>query len=250
MPGGVYVYCMTFKTEAEFLAAYDPSAFERPSVATDIVVLTVQDNALRALLIERVEHPHRGRYMAPGGFVGINEDLHDAATRLLSDKTGVTDVFLEQLFTFGSPQRDPRMRVITVAHIAIVPAHQLAHHKGRLFELKVDWSGETGGPARAIDETGTDLSLAFDHADLLGMAVQRIRGRLNYSPIAYSFLPDTFTLRALQNVWELILGHRLNKPSFRRKVLGSGELVPTGQREELVGHRPAELYRFSYPDNH
>lgn len=236
------------RTEQEFLKAYDPGAFPRPSVAADVVVLTVADGALRALVIERTDHPHRGRWMLPGGFVRIDEGVHDAAARLLRDKTGVEGVFLEQLYTFGRPDRDPRMRVITVAHLALVPAERLAPTSGRLCPVRVDWPDEEGGPARVIGPDGADLPLAFDHADILGTAIQRVRGRLNYSPIAYALLPEQFTLRALQEVHERILGHGVNKASFRRKVLGSGELVPTGTHEAEVGHRPAELYRFILDD--
>lgn len=232
------------RTEQQFLDDYDASAFERPSVATDVVVMTVADGALRALIIQRELHPHRGRWMLPGGFVGIDEGLHDAASRLLRDKTGVQDVFLEQLYTFGTPGRDPRTRVITVAYLALVPPHLLSPAQGELADVVVDWAEERGGPARALVE-GRSVEMAFDHADILGTAVQRLRGRLNYTPIAYALLPDAFTLRALQEVHEAILGHPLNKPSFRRKVLGQGELVPTGRRETGVDHRPAELYRLA-----
>lgn len=240
----MYLSMEDSRTEAQFLAEYDASAFDRPSVATDVVVMTVVDGSLKALLIERAEHPHRGRWMLPGGFVGIDEGLHAAASRLLKAKTGVADVFLEQLFTFGQPDRDPRTRVITVGYLALVPHELLAPEHGVLADVVVDWLDEEGGPAKAV-VGGTELPLAFDHADILGMAVLRLRGRLSYTPIAYALLPEQFTLRRLQEVHEAILGHRVNKPSFRRKVLGQGEIVPTGQRETGVDHRPAELYRLA-----
>lgn len=232
------------RSEAEFLARYDPGNFERPSVATDVVVLSVVDGALHTVLIERADFPHRGRWMLPGGFVGIAEGLDTAADRLLRAKAGLTGEFIEQLYTFGRPGRDPRMRIITVAHLALVPAHRLTSHEGALCRIEVPWPGEEGGPAHGARD-GQSLAMAFDHADILGMAVCRVRGRLNYSPIAYALLPETFTLRALQEVHEAILGHRINKPSFRRRLLASGELIATGRRESDTAHRPAELYRRS-----
>lgn len=231
------------QTEADFLRTYDPGEFERPSVATDVVVLTVVDGALHTVLIERSEHPHRGRWMLPGGFVGITEDLEAAAARHLRDKGGLEGQLLEQLYTFGRPGRDPRMRIITVAHLALVPAARLAGHRGTLCRVEVPWEGEEGEAAWGLDAEGRRLPMAFDHADILGMAVGRVRGRLTYSPIAYALLGEVFTLRELQEVHEAILGHRLNKPSFRRRLLASGELIPTGQRETDTAHRPAELYR-------
>ena len=241
----MYLSMKDSRTEQQFLADYDASQFDRPSVATDVVVMTVVDGVLKALVIERTEHPHRGRWMLPGGFVAIDEGLHDAASRLLQAKTGVADVFLEQLYTFGSPNRDPRTRVITVAYLALVPFEKLRPASGALADIVVDWPGEEGGPGHAVLD-GSRLPLAFDHADILGTAVQRLRGRLNYTPIGYALLPEHFTLRRLQEVHEAILGHRVNKPSFRRKVLGQGEIVPTGTRESGVDHRPAELYRLAF----
>lgn len=232
-------------SEAEFLQQYDPGDFERPSVAVDVVVMTVCEGVLQVALIRRDQHPHMGRYMLPGGFVGIDEDILAAANRVLRDKAGVSNIFLEQLYTFGGPGRDPRMRVITVAHVALVPCGVL--ETVATYPVQVDWDGEDGGPAMAVQD-GESLPMAFDHADILGVAVKRLRGRLSYSPVAYSLLPETFTLRALQEVHEAICGHRLNKPSFRRRVLASGELVPTGEREESRAHRPAELYRFALGD--
>ncbi|MCB9762410.1 MAG: NUDIX hydrolase [Alphaproteobacteria bacterium] len=228
--------------EQAFLAAYDPGVFPRPSVATDVVVLTVREGRLVVALYQRAEHPHRGRWALPGGFVRMDEALSTAARRLLRDKVGVQGVFLEQLYTFGDPGRDPRMRIITVAYLALVPPARLQVEKGALAAVEVDWAGEAGGPARAIGPDGAALPIAFDHADILGLAVQRLRGKLRYSPVAYAMLPPRFTLRALQSVHEAILGEALSKPAFRRRLLATGELRATGELESDVDHRPAELY--------
>ena len=236
--------------EQAFLASYDPDAFERPSVTVDVALLTVADRAPHALLVRRGEHPDRGRFALPGGFVGVEEDLEAAATRVLERETGLRDVFIEQLYTFGDLDRDPRTRVITVAYYALVPAARLRaavtpDGDARLARLVVPWAGEAGGEVEAVEAgSGARLPLAFDHAAILGMAVKRLRGKLDYAPIGYQLLPERFTLRQLQDVHESVLGRRLNKGSFRRRMLASGELRATGELEAGVGHRPAELYRF------
>jgi 8-oxo-dGTP diphosphatase len=169
---------------------------------------------------------------------------------VLARKCGLSDVFLEQLYTFGDPGRDPRTRVISVAHIALVDrSHLLEASAGTdaLLHARLDvpWEGETGGPVEARRADGTPLPLAFDHADILGMAVKRIRGKLDYAPIGFQLLPPRFTLLELQRVHETILARPLNKDSFRRRMLASGQLEATGESQQDVDHRPAELYRFT-----
>ena len=233
--------------EQAFLDGYDPSAFERPSVAVDVAVLTVAEGQLWAVLRPRDDHPHQGRWALPGGFVGVDESLDDAAERLLRAKAGLEGVFLEQLYTFGAPDRDPRMRIITVAYYALVPAAQLAGVNGGavVAPLDVPWAGEAGGAVVPRDSSDEVLPTAFDHAEILGLAVKRIRGKLAYSDIGFELLPPAFTLRELRLIHEAILGEPLNKDSFRRRVLASGDVAPTGQRQADVGHRPAALYRFT-----
>ncbi len=199
-------------------------------------------------MIERQEHPNRGKWSLPGGFVGMDESLHDAAARVLQTKVGVSGIFLEQLYTFGQPDRDPRTRVVTVAYYALVDPNKLSFlddgHQARLATIDVPWSGERGGKVQARDDDGKLLPLAFDHAEILGLVVQRLRGKLDYAPIGFELLPRKFTLRMLQTIHETILGRRLNKDSFRRRMIATGLLSATGQLEKDVGHRPAELYRF------
>lgn len=236
--------------EQAFLARYDASIFERPSVSVDVALLSTFDGALQALLLRRDAHPSRHRWSLPGGFVRIDEDLDAAASRVLAAKAGLRDVFLEQLYTFGAPDRDPRTRVVTVAYYALVepsrlaPALELGLSWSRLV---VPWAGEAGGPVSALAPDGAPRALAFDHADILGMAVKRLRGKLNYAPIGYALLPEVFPLRDLQAVHETISGRPLNKDSFRRRMLATEELAPTGRFERAVGHRPAELYRVRPP---
>jgi 8-oxo-dGTP diphosphatase len=178
----------------------------------------------------------------------MDESLDRAATRVLSEKADLAGVYLEQLYTFGDPNRDPRTRVISVGYYALVDhAHLRPSDDAHLAfgQIVVPWKGEAGGPVAVRDAEGRDMPLAFDHADILGMAVKRIRGKLDYTPIGFQLLAETFTLRRLQDVHETILGRKLNKDSFRRRMLASGLLAATGQREAHVGHRPAELYRFT-----
>ncbi len=236
--------------EARFLASYDPSDYERLSVAVDVALVSAFDGGLFTLLTRRHEHPHKGGWALPGGFVRPDESLDDAAARVLREKGGLSSVFLEQLYTFGAPTRDPRTRVVSVAYYALVERRRF-EGTGNLGgdvstpRLRVPWPGETGGRVDALDATGRALPLAFDHGEILGMAVKRLRGKLDYAPVGFELLGDTFTLLELQRVHEAVLGQRVNKDSFRRRMLGTGSLRATGRSQTGVDHRPAELYRFA-----
>jgi 8-oxo-dGTP diphosphatase len=224
-----------------------PKRFEeypRPSVAVDVVCLTVEAGALSVLLYERAIAPQQGTLALPGGFVQIDESLDGAAARLLRDKAGLKRVFLEQLFTFGDPRRDPRGRVISVAYYALLDAARFGHATAKKLKVHVPWPRETGGPVEVLDERGAAQELFLDHADILGLAVKRLRGKLDYTPVGFQLLPEAFTLRQLQDVHEAVLGEPQNKDSFRRRMLASGLLEATGARESDASHRPAELYRF------
>lgn len=245
--------------EQAFLDDYDPQAYDRPSVAVDVAVISAVDGKLRTLLVRRTQHPFRDSWALPGGFVAMDESLEDAAARVLASKARLQSVYLEQLYTFGAPKRDPRTRVISVAYYALVAAPQIAsasegdanptsnlssNPASMLAELRVPWTGESGGPVHALGADGRGLPLAFDHADILGMAVRRMRGKLDYAPIGFQMLGETFTLLELQRVHETVQARPLNKDSFRRRMLASGLLEATGRMQTRVEHRPAELYRF------
>ncbi len=231
-------------------------AYPRPSVTVDVVLLAAVParSALHALVVRRSEPPFGGRWALPGGFVGIDEPLDAAARRVVREKARLADVFMEQLYTFGSPRRDPRGRVITVAYYALVDEARFrqaaAEAKGEVAVARLDvgWEGETGGPVDVVSEhesgAALPLLLAFDHGEIVGMAVKRLRGKLDYTPVGFQLLPPSFTLRQLQDVHETVLGRPLNKDSFRRRILASGLLDATGERQDDVDHRPAELYRF------
>ena len=244
-----------------FLKAYDPTAFDRPALTVDLVLFGLWNGHPAVLLIERAEHPHAGRWALPGSFVRPDETLDAAAARVLGDKAGFTAAEaertrLEQLYTFGAVDRDPRMRIVTVAYLALLPEAvfaQVAEENASLSaaRIAVSWAGESGGSVAAFavrDRTArAALPLAFDHADILALAILRLRGKLDYSDVGFALLPESFTLRQLQDVHEAILGTSLNKPAFRRRMLDRGCLVPTGVREAGTSFRPAELYRFRKP---
>ena len=232
-------------TEAQFLANYDPSRFERPSVAVDVVVLAARADRLETVAVRRNEHPFKDKWALPGGFVHMDESLDAAAARVLREKSGLTDIFLEQLYTFGELKRDPRTRVISIAYYALVDAHRfagVAKHDVTVAQVDISWSGEEGGAVRLM-HGGEVLPIAFDHDRILGTAIKRIRGKLNYTPIGFALLPTAFTLYDIQRVYQTVLNKPLNKDSFRKTILASGWIEPTDKMQVEVGHRPARLYR-------
>ena len=234
--------------EEAFLSGYDASKFPRPSVAVDVALLSAGKDGLHTVVLRRAAHPFKGRWQLPGGFIGLAESLDAAAGRVLARGTGLRGVYLEQLFTFGAPRRDPRTRVLSVAYYALVDgarfADVAAREDARIARVAVPWEGETGGPVELVDHDGRALDVAFDHEEIVGMAVKRLRGKLDYTPIGFQLLPERFTLFDLQRVHETVLGRPLNKDSFRRRMLASGLLEATGEAQKDVDHRPAELYRF------
>ncbi|MCM1283058.1 MAG: NUDIX hydrolase [Muribaculaceae bacterium] len=212
---------MTTETTSEekFLKAYRPDKYERPSVTVDILVFTIQDGRLALLLIRRKNHPYQGKWAIPGGFVDIAESAEAAAARELAEETGVTSVYLEQLYTFSEVNRDPRMRVISIAYLALVPGSALLIHAGSdakeagLFTLA---GGQFVSGEKGI--TLTDADFAFDHAKIINMGVDRLRSKLAYTDIAFEMLGDKhrFTLTELCSVHEAILGVPVHKSNFRR----------------------------------
>lgn len=231
--------------EQVFLEGYDPARYPSPAVTVDLVLMSIVDGAPAALLMRRDAHPAKGLWALPGGFVRIDEGLDEAARRILAEKARMTDAYIEQLYTFGAVDRDPRTRVITVAYCALLPAERFAAalRAGRDLTLaRIAADGETN-PAVATGADGV-LPLAFDHGDILGLAVRRLRGKLDWSPVGFALLPELFTLRQLQDVHEAILGTPLNKSAFRRRMTDKGWIEPTGARETGASFRPAELYRF------
>ncbi len=207
-----------------------------PAVTTDIAVFTIRDGALACLLIRRGARPYKGRWALPGGFVRIDESLDAAAARELQEETGASDVYLEQLYTFGAPRRDPRERVITVAYFALVPAEQLSLQAASDADA-VGWFALDSLPA-----------LAFDHADILAVAQRRLTAKLDYSTIAFQFLPVKFTLSDLHSVYEIVRREPLDKRNFRKWVLALGLVEETDEYRRDGVMRPARLYTARHRD--
>jgi len=205
---------------------------ESVRVAVDIVVFTVRDGALNVLLVKRGVPPFEGKCALPGGFVREGESLEEAALRELYEETGVRDVFLEQLYTFGEPSRDPRGRVISVAYYALIASDKLQLAAGA-DAAEAHWLAANHLPA-----------LAFDHRSILDYALERLRNKLEYTTVGFQLLPEKFTLSALQSVYEAILGRKLDKRNFRRKIALLGILKPLREWRK-TGRKPAQLFRFA-----
>ena len=206
--------------------------YPHPAVTVDGVVFGYDDADLKVLLIQRDLAPFKGKWALPGGFVGIDEGLEDAARRELEEETGITQLYLEQLYTFGEPKRDPRERVISVAYYALV---KLADHQVRAASdaRNVAWFPVADLPA-----------LAFDHEEILEVALKRLKGKIRYEPIGFELLPEKFPLSELQRLYETILEQPLDKRNFRKKILSMGLLADTEEIQQDVAHRAARLYRF------
>jgi 8-oxo-dGTP diphosphatase len=207
--------------------------YPRPALTVDCVVFGFDDADLKVLLIQRGLAPFTGRWALPGGFVLIDEALEAAALRELRDETGLGgDVFLEQLYTFGAPDRDPRGRTVSVAYYALVAL------AGRNITASTDAANAAWFPVNELP------SLAFDHASIVDAAIQRLKAKVRYQPIGFELLPEKFTLSQLQHLYETILERTLDKRNFRKKILSMDVLKETDEIEKDVAHRAARLYQF------
>lgn len=218
-------------------AGYDPRSFPPFAVTADLVVLTVREEALCALVVRRGEEPYAGRWALPGGFVHEDEDVRAAAVRELGEETGLPPgaVHLEQLATYGDPGRDPRMRVVTVAHLALAP--DLPTPAAGTDAAEAEW--------RPVAELLVDAAgLAFDHGEILRDGVERARSKLEYTPLGAAFCRPEFTVAELRRVYEIVWGTTLDPRNFHRKVTRTdGFLEPTGSTTTRDGGRPAQLFR-------
>jgi 8-oxo-dGTP diphosphatase len=236
---------------AKDVAAWRAKWGEGPFVTVDLVVFTLRRSAradtgwsLSMLLVERGKPPFQGRFAIPGGFLEEGETLEHAARRELGEETGISDLgdaVVEQLATFGDPDRDPRARIVSVVHTALVPWDRVRHARGgddaadaRFFDIIDD---------AAVDENGKPIALACDHEAIVRVAVERLRGRVTYTTAPFALMPEVFTLTELQHAYESILGVRLHRRAFRERVERERWVIPTGEVRSGAAHRPARLFR-------
>ena len=284
-------------TEKEFLAQYKPGDYERPSATVDMLLFTVDDSEidsnrempekeLKILLIKRKDHPYMGRWAIPGGFVDINEDMDNAVYRELKEETNIENVFMEQLYTWGNANRDPRMRVISTSYLALVSKEGLNPVAGddaeevkwftvkkEIIEVSEDEyvhslvltsdDGKVVIKNRVIETfkkngviktreakviSQSNVKLAFDHSDIVNLAIDRLRGKLAYTDIAFNLLPEYFTLTELQRVYEAILGKTLIASNFRRdikhKLIETDKILDQSPTGKKIAFRPAKLFKY------
>jgi len=206
--------------------------YSRAALTVDCVVFGFDDGALKILLIRRGIEPFKDAWALPGGFVRTDETLDAAALRELQEETGLKKVYLEQLYTFGGIDRDPRERVVSVAYFALV---RRADHVPM---------GDTDAAEAAWFEAGKVPALAFDHAEILQTALERLRGKIRWQPVGFELLPKKFTLSQLQTLYEAILGRELDKRNFRKKLIALDLLVPLEETTTAASRRPAQLFQF------
>ena len=214
-------------TEQEFLKNYDSSNYQKPSVAVDIALFTIHENQLQVLLTKRQAHPFAGMLALPATFVGIYETLDECAKRALYQKTGLQNIYLEQLYTWGDINRDPRMRIISVSYYALVSESNI-----QFSEL------EQEAKFYPVDEI---KSLAFDHEKIIAYGRERIRNKINYTDIAFSLVPEEFTLPQLQKIYEILLNQKLYKANFRKKI--SDKIISTDKMLSGTKQRPSRIYK-------
>lgn len=245
-------------TEKEFLAKYDPDRYQKPAVTVDMLIFTVnprKEYSLELLMIERGGHPFLGKWAIPGGFVEMEESVDAAAVRELREETGLSDIYMEQLYTFGDVGRDPRMRVISVAYMALVPKEMLKPVAGD-DAAKVKWftvhmEGDEGNQslwleAESQKDDNTIIHLeeediAFDHPKVIRTALQRLKNKIEYTDIAFELVGEKFTLTQLQRIYEAVLGRKLNKSDFRRSI--AGQVEKTEELETKDSNGPSYLYK-------
>ncbi len=271
-----------YESEEAFLKAYDPNQFERLSLTTDILIFSVSsektnnyrklsEKFLSVLLVKREDYPYKGKWCLPGGFVGIDESIEDATKRILKKETNLENIYVEQLYTFGEIDRDPRMRVISTAHVALIDKNLLKDnlaHNAKWFhvipkevsdglEIVLDSGDEVlSFKVRKIVndsmrsdyryQTIENTSIAFDHDLVIASGLERIKNKIEYTDIAFHLVPEEFTLGELQQIYEVVLGKELLDPAFRRIIKEKVEKTNHFQTGE--GHRPSALFR--YKKNH
>jgi len=226
----------TALTEQEYLRNYNIHDFDVPLTSVDLVIFTLRDHALQVLLVRRGEHPYKGKWALPGGFIDIRRDpdLDATALRKLREKTGVEAPYLEQLQGFGSATRDPRGWSATFAYFALIDSEGVELSHG---------GGSDAASWHALDALAGNVELAFDHADILQAALQRLRSKVEYTSLPVHLLAAEFTLSDLQHVYETILGRQVDKSAFRKRIKEGDFLEDIPGKMRHASNRPAQLYR-------
>jgi 8-oxo-dGTP diphosphatase len=208
--------------------------YDRPGLTVDCVIfgLDLEEEVLKVMLIERDLEPFAGKWAIPGGFVRYGETLEQAAIRELEEETGLANIYLEQLYTFGEPRRDPRGWVVSVAYYALVSPDKY-NVAAATDARRAEWF-----PIESLPP------LAFDHDEIMRVALDRVRGKLTYAPIGFELLPSKFTIKQFQKLYEIVLGRKLDNRNFRKKIFGMDILRELNEMQRGVPHRAARLYRF------
>lgn len=224
-----------YSSEQEFLQNYNPNLYDRPITSVDTVIFTVFDNALQVLLVQRDDYPFKHRWSLVGGFIDLEKDLtlEDTAKNKLAEKTGVKTPYLEQCFTIGNKNRDPRGWSVTTVYFALLPSDKIQLQAGK-GAIDIKWS--------IIEQQKVTEDLAFDHSEILNLALERLRNKVLYTSLPAYLMPEKFTLKDLQTVYEIILDRQLEVKSFRRRIAKANILEETSQMRQDA-KRPARLYR-------
>ena len=225
------------QSEQEFLARYHSRDYDAPLLTVDMAIFAIAEGQLQVLLIQRPNHPQQGLSALPGGFVDLRTDqrLTETAHRKLFEKTGITSPYLEQVETIGNATRDPRGWAVTILYFALIDFNAFKQQEAQLNEHS-EWL-----PIHQAQK----MNLAFDHNQLLILALERLTNKTRYTALPVSLMPELFTLTELQHIYEIILGQTLDKKAFRRRMIEAGAVVETGQ-SKVAGKRPAQLYRYGY----
>jgi len=272
-----------YNSEEEFLKDYDPNKFDRLSLTTDILIFSISDDIqdnyrklndkyFSVLLVKRENYPFKDKWCLPGGFVKIDEDLEDAPIRILADETGLHNIYLEQLYTYGNVNRDPRMRVISTSYMALIDKNKLDEKitkNASWFNItkledkdKIYITLDNGNEQlkftikKELKEKTTDRykftvvsndNLAFDHPLVITSGIERLKNKASYTDIVFNMMPKYFTLGELQKVYEVILGKKLLDPAFRRII--ADKVTKTDKVKTGGGHRPSALFTYNDKQN-
>jgi len=269
---------MLYKTEEEFLKAYNPDDYDRISITTDILILSISDEEssnyrksshkfMSVLLVKRDDYPFKDKWCLPGGFLDVNEDLEDCPKRILARETNLHDIYLEQLYTFGGVNRDPRMRIISTSYMALIDKNRLKDklpekaswfnisytEENNIVSVYLDNGQETlkFKIKKTLKEQTTDRykfdiiennSLAFDHPLVILAGIERLKNKISYTDVVFNMMPEYFALGDLQQVYEVILNKKLLDPAFRRII--ADKVEKTDKVKTGAGHRPSALFRY------